>query len=420
MGSGILTPDESNCKMVRLPQPVLTNTELDLLCNIRYKGFNTVKLPMLFEVEKGESSLRSALDNLCKKAEESVDEGVNYIILTDRNIDGKHAAIPSLLAVSAVHHYLISVGKRVQTAIIVESGEIREVMHAALLLGYGASAICPYMTFAIIDHLVATHKIQEEYHTAEQNYIKAVDKGLKKIMSKMGISTIRSYRGAKIFESIGISEALLRKHFGTELSTIGGIGLKDIAGEYTELNQRAFFPSPVVKAEEKYFLPNNGLFSYRKDGIEHAWNPETITKLQLATRLGSYKQFKEWAAIVDTHSATGDTAKGQRPIFLRNLLTFKKAATPTPLDEVEPVESIVRHFVTGAMSFGALSIEAHEALALAMNRLGARSNTGEGGEDNARYHTTVDGVSLSSKTKQIASGRFGVTADILSTPKSCR
>ena len=413
VGSGILTPDESNCKMVRLPQPVLTNTELDLLCNIRYKGFNTVKLPMLFDVEKGESSLRSALDNLCKKAEESVDEGVNYIILTDRDIDGKHAAIPSLLAVSAVHHYLISVGKRVQTAIIVESGEIREVMHAALLLGYGASAICPYMTFAIIDHLVSTHKIQEEYHTAEQNYIKAVDKGLKKIMSKMGISTIRSYRGAKIFESIGISEALLRKHFGTEISTIGGIGLKDIAREYTELNQSAFFPSPVEKAEEKYFLPNNGLFSYRKDGIEHAWNPETITKLQLATRLGSYKQFKEWAAIVDTHSATGDTEKGQRPIFLRNLLTFKKAATPTPLDEVEPVESIVRHFVTGAMSFGALSIEAHEALALAMNRLGARSNTGEGGEDNVRYHTEVDGVSLSSKTKQIASGRFGVTAEYL-------
>lgn len=209
------------------------------------------------------------------------------------------------------------------------------------------------------------------------------------------------------------SEALLRKHFGTEISTIGGIGLKDIAREYTELNQAAFFPSPVVKAEEKYFLPNNGLFSYRKDGIEHAWNPETITKLQLATRLGSYKQFKEWAAIVDTHTATGDAEKGERPIFLRNLLTFKKAATPTSLDEVEPVESIVRHFVTGAMSFGALSIEAHEALALAMNRLGSRSNTGEGGEDNARYHTEVDGVSLSSKTKQIASGRFGVTAEYL-------
>ena len=399
VGSGILTPDESNCKMVRLPQPVLTNTQLDILCNIRYKGFKTTKLPILFDIEKGESGLRSALDSLCKEAENSVDEGVNYIILTDRDIDSTHAAIPSLLAVSAVHHYLISVGKRVQTALIVESGEIREVMHAALLLGYGASAICPYMTFAVIDDLVKNHKIQEEYATAEKNYIKAVDKGLKKIMSKMGISTIRSYRGAKIFESIGLSEGLLKKYFGTETSTIGGIGLRDIAKEYSALNKEAFKDHGAES-----ILPNNGLFSYRKDGIDHAWNPETIANLQIATRLGSYKKFKDWAESVD---------KKQKPIFLRDFMSFKKAAVPTPLEEVEPVESIVKHFVTGAMSFGALSIEAHEALALAMNKLGTRSNTGEGGEDNTRYHTEVDGVSLSSKTKQIASGRFGVTAEYL-------
>ena len=222
VGTNILTPDASNCKMVRLPQPVLTNTQLDILCNIRYKGFKTKKLATLFDIEKGEEGLRQALDDLCHQAEASVDEGVNYIILSDRDIDEKHAAIPSLLAVSAVHHYLISVGKRVQTALIVESGEIRETMHAALLLGYGASALCPYMTFAILDDLVKRHKIQEEYATAEKNYIKAVDKGLKKIMSKMGISTIRSYRGAKIFESIGLSEDLLRRYFGTEVSTIGG------------------------------------------------------------------------------------------------------------------------------------------------------------------------------------------------------
>ena len=403
VGSGILTPDESNCKMVRLPQPVLTNTELDILCNIRYKGFQTIKLPILFDIAKGESGLRAALDNLCKKAEESVDEGVNYIILSDRDIDATHAAIPSLLAVSAVHHYLISVGKRVQTALIVESGEIREVMHAALLLGYGASAICPYMTFAVLDNLVKKHKVQEDYATAEKNYIKAVDKGLKKIMSKMGISTIRSYRGAKIFESIGLSEGLLKKYFGTEISTIGGIGLRDIAKEYTALNQSAY-SLPLGGAGGGSLLPNNGLFSYRKDGIDHAWNPETIANLQIATRLGSYKKFKEWAEIVD---------QKEKPIFLRDFMGFKKAAVPTPIEEVEPVESIVKHFVTGAMSFGALSIEAHEALALAMNKLGARSNTGEGGEDNERYHTEVDGVSLSSKTKQIASGRFGVTAEYL-------
>ena len=397
VGTNILTPDASNCKMVRLPQPVLTNTQLDILCNIRYKGFKTQKLAMLFEMSQGEEGLRKALEKLCHDAETSVDEGVNYIILSDRDIDDKHAAIPSLLAVSAVHHYLISVGKRVQTALIVESGEIREVMHAALLLGYGASAICPYMTFAVLDDLVKRGKIQEDYATAEAHYIKAVDKGLKKIMSKMGISTIRSYRGAKIFESIGLSEDLLRRYFGTEVSTIGGVGLKEIARDAIRLHE-------MGRNNTNGTLQNQGQFAWRKDGIKHAWNPETIANLQLATRLGSYKKFKEWAAQVD---------EKESPIFIRDFFKFKKATKPTPIEEVESVESIVKHFVTGAMSFGALSIEAHEALALAMNKLGARSNTGEGGEDNARYHTEVDGVSLSSKTKQIASGRFGVTAEYL-------
>ena len=405
VGTNILTPDASNCKMVRLPQPVLTNTQLDILCNIRYKGFKTQKLAILFDKDKGEEGLRQALDDLCHQAEASVDEGVNYIILSDRDIDHQHAAIPSLLAVSAVHHYLISVGKRVQTALIVESGEIRETMHAALLLGYGASALCPYMTFAILDDLVKRGKIQEEYATAEKNYIKAVDKGLKKIMSKMGISTIRSYRGAKIFESLGLSEDLLRRYFGTEVSTIGGIGLKEIARDAIRLHDKGRCDTATNAT-----LKNEGQFSWRKDGIKHAWTPETIAKLQLACRTGNYELFKEWSKLVD---------EKESPIFLRDFLTFKKASTPLPHREgqegesVEPVESIVKHFVTGAMSFGALSIEAHEALALAMNKLGARSNTGEGGEDNARYHAEVDGVSLSSKTKQIASGRFGVTAEYL-------
>ena len=403
VGTNILSPDASNCKMVRLPQPVLTNTQLDILCNIRYKGFNTKKLSILFDIKKGEEGLRQSLDDLCHDAEASVDEGVNYIILSDRDIDEKHAAIPSLLAVSAVHHYLISVGKRVQTALIVESGEIREVMHAALLLGYGASAICPYMTFAVLDDLVKKGKIQEEYATAEKNYIKAVDKGLKKIMSKMGISTIRSYRGAKIFESIGLSDDLLRRYFGTEVSTIGGIGLKEIARDAIRLHAEGVGGGKTA-ADRETVLKNQGQFSWRKDGMKHAWNPESIAKLQLATRQGNYDKFKDWSKIVD---------EKESPIFIRDFFGFKKAAKPTPIDEVEPVESIVKHFVTGAMSFGALSIEAHEALALAMNKLGARSNTGEGGEDNARYHTEVDGISLSSKTKQIASGRFGVTAEYL-------
>ena len=401
VGTGILNPDETNCKMVRLPHPILNNTQLDILCNIRYKGFNTIKLSMLFDGKRGSDALREALDDLCHQAEKSVDEGYNYIILSDREVDSHHVAIPSLLAVSAVHHYLISVGKRVQTALIVESGEIRETMHAALLLGYGASALCPYMTFAILDDLVKKGKIQEDYPTAEKNYIKAVKKGLFKIMAKMGISTIRSYRGAKIFESIGLSESLLKTYFGTEMSTIGGIGLEKIAKDAITMHQAAY-STTADAVETGKFLPNLGQFHWRKDGIRHAWNPETIATLQLATRTGNYNKFKEFSRLVD---------EKESPIFIRDFLGWKK--NPISIDDVEPVENIVKHFVAGAMSFGALSKEAHEAICLAMNKLGARSNTGEGGEDSERFHTETDGISLSSKTKQVASGRFGVTTEYL-------
>nr|MBP7472081.1 glutamate synthase large subunit [Prevotella sp.] len=397
VGTGILNPDETNCKMVRLPHPILTNTQLDILCNIRYKGFNTIKLPILFERNKGAEGLHEALDTLCQDAAKSVDDGYNYIILSDRDVDEEHVAMPSLLAVSAVHHYLISVGKRVQTALIVESGEIREVMHAALLLGYGASAFCPYMTYAVLDDLVKNKKIQEDYATAEANYIKATKKGLFKIMAKMGISTIRSYRGAKIFEAIGLSESLLKTYFGTDSSSVGGIGLETIARDAIAFHDKAFDKKSKIE-----FLPALGQFHYRKDGIEHAWTPETIATLQLATRKGDYKLFKKYTNLVDNK---------EKPIFLRDFFDYKK--NPIDINKVEPVESIVKHFVTGAMSFGALSKEAHEAMALAMNKLGARSNTGEGGEDNTRFHETQDGISLSSKTKQVASGRFGVTTEYL-------
>lgn len=397
VGTNILTPDESHCKMVRLPHPVLNNTQLDILCNIRYKGFNTIKLDTIFDVSKGRQGMHEAIDNLCRMAEQSVTDGVNYIVLSDRNVDTTHAAIPSLLAVSAVHHHLISVQKRVQTALIVESGEIREVMHAALLLGYGASAICPYMAFAVLNDLVSKGKVQMNYDTAEKNYIKAVCKGLYKIMSKMGISTIRSYRGAKIFEAVGISEELLRLYFGTATSTIGGIRLEEVAKDAIAMHSQGF--GDVAPGD---ILPYIGQFSFRKDGEKHAWNPETISTLQLATRLGSYKKFKEFTALVD---------KKESPIFLRDFFSYKR--NPIDIDKVEPVEAIVKHFVTGAMSFGAISKEAHEALAMAMNMLGARSNTGEGGEDSSRITEIVDGISLCSKTKQIASGRFGVNAEYL-------
>ncbi|HCC87918.1 MAG TPA: glutamate synthase large subunit [Prevotella sp.] len=404
VGTGILNPNETNCKMVRLPHPILTNSQLDILQNIRYKGFNTRKLSICFVPSpKGSEhpgeALREALEKLCHDAEKSVDDGFNYIILSDRDVDKEHVAIPSLLAVSAVHHYLIDVGKRVQTALIVESGEIREVMHAALLLGYGASALCPYMTYAILDDLVKKGKIQENYATAEANYITAVKKGLLKIMAKMGISTIRSYRGAQIFESIGLSEGLLRTYFGTETSTVGGIGLDTIARDAVAYHDKAV---KEASSDIEHPLPNLGQFHWREDGIKHAWNPETIATLQLATRTGNYETFKKFESLVDNKP---------EPLFLRDFLDWKR--NPIDIDKVEPVEKIVKHFVTGAMSFGALSAEAHEALCLAMNALGTRSNTGEGGEDNERYHSEVDGISLSSKTKQVASGRFGVTTEYL-------
>ena len=400
VGMNILVPNESHCKMVRLPHPILTNRQLDLLCNIRYKGFNTVKLDTLYEVEKGEDGMREALERICREAEQSVNDGVNYVILSDRRVDETHAPLPSLLAVSAVHHHLIKVQKRVETALIVESGEIREVMHAALLLGYGASAINPYMAFAVLDDLVKRGEVQMNYETAETNYIKALRKGLYKVMSKMGISTIRSYRGAKIFEAVGIGADVLKQYFGTPTSTIGGVGLADIARDCARFHHEAFtFDHDANHAD---LLPHVGLFSFRKDGEKHAWTPEAISTLQLATRLGSYKKFKEFTRIVD---------EKESPLFLRDFFTFR--SSPISIDEVEPVEDIVRHFVTGAMSFGAISKEAHEALALAMNKLGARSNTGEGGEDSERFHDTFDGISLCSKTKQVASGRFGVTTEYL-------
>ena len=400
VGMNILTPSENHCKMVRLNHPILNNAQLDILCNIRYKGFKTVKLPLLFEVAKGCQGLQEALATLCKQAEESVNEGVNYIVLSDRDVDATHAAIPSLLAVSAVHHHLISVGKRVQTALIVESGEIREVMHAALLLGFGASALNPYMAFAVIDKLVNEKEIQLDYATAEKKYIKSVCKGLFKIMSKMGISTIRSYRGAKIFEAVGLSEELSNAYFGGLSSRIGGIRLDEVARDAIAFHKEGM--EVLKKKGEAELLPNRGLYAFRKDGEKHAWNPETISTLQLATRLGSYKKFKEFTAMVDSKES---------PIFLRDFLDFHRA--PISIDRVEPVENIVQRFVTGAMSYGSISREAHEAMAIAMNKLHGRSNTGEGGEDRARFIPREDGTSLRSAIKQVASGRFGVTAEYL-------
>ncbi|MDR2472279.1 MAG: glutamate synthase large subunit [Tannerella sp.] len=398
VGNDIMNPHDSHCNMVRLPHPILTNNQLDMLCNIRWKGFKSIKLPILYNVSNGCAGMEAALQHLCLEAEKAVaSEQVNYIILSDRNASATMAPIPSLLAVSAVHHHLISVHKRVQTALIMETGEMREVMHAALLLGYGASALNPYMAFAALDNMVKNKDLQLDYGTAEKNYIKALGKGLLKIISKMGISTIRSYRGAKLFESTGISDALCRKYFGGFTGSIGGIRLEEIAEDSRRLHEKAF------SKHENSILPNHGLLAYRKDGEAHAWNPETIAALQLSTRLGSYKKFKEYTSIVYNK---------KEKIFLRDMLAFK-AGNNIPLAEVEPTSAIMRRFVTGAMSYGSISKEAHETIALALNRIHGRSNTGEGGEDPDRFATRQDGSSLRSAIKQVASGRFGVTAEYL-------
>lgn len=397
VGNHILAPNESHCKMVRLQCPILTNTQLDILCNIRYKGFKTVKLPMLFDASQGETGLREALDRLCQEAARAVSEGANYLVLTDRNVDASMAVIPSVLAVSAVHHYLISVKKRVQTALVVETGEMREVMHAALLLGFGASAVNPYMAFAILEDLVAKQAVQLNYETAEKNYVKSLCKGLLKVLSKMGISTIRSYRGAKLFEAIGLSEDLVETYFGSISSKVGGIGLAEIARDAVQMHKAGY------KEDLSEVLEHKGIYSYRKDGEKHAWNPETISTLQLATRLGSYKKFKEYTKLVD---------EKKDPLFLRDFLEFKRQS-PVPLEEVEPASEIMKRFVTGAMSFGSISKEAHETMAMAMNKIHGRSNTGEGGEDAGRFTEKIDGLSLRSAIKQVASGRFGVTTNYL-------
>ena len=397
VGNHILAPNESHCKMVRLQCPILTNTQLDILCNIRYKGFKTVKLPMLFDASQGETGLREALERLCQEAARAVSEGANYLVLTDRDVDVSMAVIPSVLAVSAVHHYLISVKKRVQTALVVETGEMREVMHAALLLGFGASAVNPYMAFAILEDLVVKQAVQLNYETAEKNYVKSLCKGLLKVLSKMGISTIRSYRGAKLFEAIGLSEVLVETYFGSISSKVGGIGLAEIARDAVQMHKAGY------KEDLSEVLEHKGIYSYRKDGEKHAWNPETISTLQLATRLGSYKKFKEYTKLVD---------EKKEPLFLRDFLDFKRQF-PVPLEEVEPASEIMKRFVTGAMSFGSISKEAHETMAMAMNKIHGRSNTGEGGEDAGRFTEKIDGLSLRSAIKQVASGRFGVTTNYL-------
>lgn len=394
----VLETSPDHVKMVRFRNPVITNTYFQVVKNLRYKGFSAANLLLHFNAREGARGLESAVDLLCLDAEKAVDEGKNYIILSDRGIDKDKAPIPSLMAVSAVHHHLIRTRKRMQIDIVVESAEPREVMHFALLFGYGASIINPYMSFAVIEKLVKNKDIQLDYQKAELNYVNSINKGILKIMSKMGISTLRSYRSSQIFEAVGISTSVINKYFAGTVSRIEGIGMAEIAEEVLIPHRKAF--------SDENAMPENlteGVYAYRKYGEHHAWNPETISLLQWSTKTGDYGKFKEYSKRVDADTMS--------PGFLRGLLRIKK--NPISIDEVEPVEKIMRRFVTGAMSFGSISREAHETLAIAMNRIGGRSNTGEGGEDPQRFVPLPNGDSVRSAIKQVASGRFGVTAEYL-------
>jgi glutamate synthase (NADPH/NADH) large chain len=393
----LLETSPDHVKMIRFTMPVISNTYFRVVKNLRYKGFSAANLLLHFDATKGAEGLQNAVEQLCVDAEKAVDEGKNYIILSDRGIKENIAPIPSLLAVSAVHHHLIKKRKRMQIDIVVESAGPRDVMHFALLFGYGASVINPYMSFAVIDKLVKEKAIQLDYQKAEENYINAVNKGLMKIMSKMGISTLRSYRSSQIFEAIGIHPDVINRYFPGTVSRIGGIGLNEMAEEVLIPHRKAF------KEEQQSEILTEGVLSYRKHGEHHAWNPETIALLQWSTRTGDYSKFKEYSQQVNTNTS--------RPGFIRGLLKMK--TNPIPIDEVEPVEQIMRRFVTGAMSYGSISREAHETLAIAMNRIGGRSNTGEGGEDPMRFSPLENGDSVRSAIKQVASGRFGVTTEYL-------
>jgi glutamate synthase (ferredoxin) len=402
----LLEPGPDACRQLSLGTPVVRNEDLERIRNLdggpASKGLRAMTLPILFRAKDGGAGLRKALEDLRWKASEGIAEGFNIIVLSDRGHDAEDAPIPSLLAVSAVHHHLIREGTRTRIGLVLESGEPREVHHFALLVGYGASAINPYLAFETIHDQVNLGLIPGPAHEAEKKYVKALNKGIVKVISKMGISTIQSYHGAQVFEAIGLSQDFVDEYFTWTATRVGGIGIDAIAKEARARNERGFPPKrPIIHTS----LPAGGQYKYRANGEHHLFNPETIHKLQYATRTGDYKLYKEYTALVDNQARNLCT--------LRGLMDLVPPAKPIPVDEVEPVESIMRRFKTGAMSYGSISKEAHEALAVAMNRIGGKSNTGEGGEDPARYERLPSGDSKNSAIKQVASGRFGVTSQYL-------
>ena len=397
--SNLLVDTPEHCHLIKFKSPIITNTDLGKIKDLKHKSFKNVSLQMVYPVKDKAKGLEKAIDILCKEAEKAVNDNNNFIILSDKGISKDMAHIPSLLAVAAVHHHLIKVRKRMQVGLIVETGEVREVHHYAMLLGYGASVINPYLSFAVIRKQAKNGDLGDvTYSQAREKYIEAIGKGIKKIMSKMGISTLRSYHGAQIFEAIGLSKQLVAKYFTGTTSNIDGIDLEGISDEVQTVHNKAF----EINGDNGH-LNHEGIYAFRKNGEEHAWNPESISLLQWATANNDYQKYLEFTKITDEHT--------KKPTFIRGMLEFRK--NPIDISEVEPAESIMKRFVTGAMSFGSISKEAHEAMAIAMNRIGGRSNTGEGGEDKARFIEDENGDSKRSAIKQVASGRFGVDAHYL-------
>jgi glutamate synthase (ferredoxin) len=395
-------PRPESCRQIKIKSPILDNEEVARLKLVYDPGFRATRIAALYDVSLGAAGLEKAMDDLNRRVSDAVNAGYTIVILTDRDADRERAPIPSLLAVSGVHHHLVRQGTRTRCGLVVESGDAREVHHCALLLGYGAGAVNPYLAFETLEDMIRHGQLAGVTHTeAVKHYIKALNKGILKVMSKMGISTLQSYCGAQVFEAVGLDRAFVDKYFTRTVSRIGGVGIDVIAEEVRRRHAKAF----AVRDSGEHDLEWGGEYQWRRDGEVHLFNPETVYKLQHATRHGQYAIFKEYTRLVDDQSAHLAT--------LRGLLELKPAAEPVPIEEVEPVESIVRRFATGAMSYGSISQEAHETLAIAMNRLGGKSNTGEGGEDPARYVPDENGDSRRSAVKQVASARFGVTSEYL-------
>ena len=402
----LLAATPEHCRQIRLSIPVLKNSEMIKLRQLNAPGVKTVTLPILFNPAEGEAGLQRALDELCAAADRVIEDGAGIIILSDKGVDHDHAAIPALLASAGLHHHLIRQGARTRVGLVLESGEPRETHHFCLLLGYGVQAINPYMAFESLNDMIHEGMLPDiTYEDAVKGYVKAVVKGVVKVMSKMGISTIKSYCGAQIFEAVGLGQSFVDKYFTWTPSRVGGIGLAEVAQEATQQHAKAF---PEFQTNG-HTLEVHGQYQYRRNGELHLFNPQTIHMLQKACRNNDYATFKSYSEMIDDQS--------ERLATLRGLFEFKWANEPIPLEDVEPESEIMKRFKTGAMSYGSISKEAHEALAIAMNRIGGKSNTGEGGEDPARYELDDNGDSRNSAIKQVASGRFGVTSEYLTQAK---